>query len=49
MYLSESLSGEAMVSFITVSDSTKNNVLNYSPTLKFTITFGEGNVGWQFP
>ena len=49
IYLSESLSGDAMFSFITVSDLTKNNFLNYSPKLKFTITFGEGNVGWQFP
>jgi hypothetical protein len=49
IYLSESLSGDAMFSFIAVSDSTKNNFLNYSPKLKFTITFGEGNVGWQFP
>jgi len=49
IYLSSSLSGDASFSFITVSDSVKNAFLNYSPKLKFTIQFGEGNVGWQFP
>jgi hypothetical protein len=49
IYLSESLSGDATFSDITVSNSTKNNFLNYSPKLKFTILFGDGNVGWQFP
>lgn len=49
IYLGESLSGEASFSFITINNSTKNNFLNYSPKLKFTITFGEGNIGWQFP
>jgi hypothetical protein len=49
MYLSESLSGDASFSFITINNSTKSNFLNYSPKLKFTIIFGEGNVGWQFP
>jgi hypothetical protein len=47
--LSSTLSGDASFAFITISDSAKNNFLNYSPKLKFTITFGEGNVGWQFP
>ena len=49
IYLSESLSGDAAFSSITVSGSAKNNFLNYSPKLKFTINFGEGNIGWQFP
>lgn len=49
IYLSESLSGDASFSHITINNSAKNNFLNYSPKLKFTIAFGEGNVGWQFP
>lgn len=49
IYLSESLSGDATFSFITISDSVKSNFLNYSPKLKFTINFAEGNIGWQFP
>ena len=49
IHLSSSLSGDATFSFITVNDSTENAFLNYSPKLKFTITFGEGNIGWQFP
>jgi hypothetical protein len=50
IFLSSSrLSGDASFSNITVSDSAKSNFLNYSPKLKFTINFGEGNVGWQFP
>ncbi|HEU0291944.1 MAG TPA: hypothetical protein VFR47_04370 [Anaerolineales bacterium] len=49
IFLSSRLSGDASFSNITVSDSAKSNFLNYSPKLKFTINFGEGNVGWQFP
>lgn len=49
LYLSESLSGDATFSFISVSKSMKSNFLNYAPKLKFTINFGEGNIGWEFP
>jgi hypothetical protein len=49
IYLSSSLSGDASFSSVIVSNSGKNAFLNYSPKLKFTINFGEGNIGWQFP
>ncbi len=49
IYLSSRISGDANFSFITISDSAKSAFLNYSPKLKFTIDFGDGNVGWQFP
>jgi hypothetical protein len=49
IYLTSAISGEASFSHVTISESMKNNFLNYSPTLLFTITFGEGNIGWQFP
>ena len=49
IYLSSGLSGDASFSFIKVSDSVGNALLNYSPKLKFTINFGDGNIGWQFP
>ena len=49
IYLSSRISGDANFSFITISDSAKSAFLNYSPKLKFTIGFGDGNVGWQFP
>lgn len=49
IFLSSRISGEALFSFIKVSNSVKSNFLNYSPKLKFTINFSEGNVGWQFP
>jgi hypothetical protein len=49
IFLSSRLSGDASFSFITVSNSAENALLNYSPKLKFTFNFGEGNVGWQFP
>ncbi|MBC7878698.1 MAG: hypothetical protein H7Y59_16125 [Anaerolineales bacterium] len=49
IHLSSSLSGDASFSFITVNDSANSAFLNYSPKLKFTINFSEGNIGWQFP
>jgi hypothetical protein len=49
IYLSSSVSGDASFSFITISDSSKNALLNYAPKLKFAFNFGDGNVGWQFP
>jgi hypothetical protein len=49
IYLSSSISGDASFSFITVRDAVKNAFLNYAPKLKFIITFGDGNAGWQFP
>ena len=49
VYLSSRISGVANFSFITIRDSAKSAFLNYSPKLKFTIGFGDGNVGWQFP
>jgi hypothetical protein len=49
LFLGSRISGDASFSHITVSNSVKSNFLNYSPKLKFTINFGEGNVGWQFP
>jgi len=49
IFLSSRLSGDANFSFITVSNSHDNALLNYSPKLKFTFNFGEGNIGWQFP
>jgi hypothetical protein len=49
IYLSESLSGDAAFSHVAIHNSSRNNFLNYSPKLKFTIHFGEGNVGWQLP
>ena len=49
IHLSSNLSGDASFSFITIRDPVKSPFLNYSPKLKFTITFGKGNIGWQFP
>jgi hypothetical protein len=49
IFLGSRISGDATFSNITVSNSTRSNFLNYSPKLKFTIIFGEGNSGWQFP
>ncbi len=49
IFLSSNLSGEADFSFVVVSDSTASALLNYAPKLKFTINFGDGNIGWQFP
>jgi len=49
IYLTSAISGDASFSNIKTSDSTKSNFLNYSPKLKFTLTFGDGNIGWQFP
>jgi len=49
VYLSSRISGAANFSFITIRDSAKSAFLNYSPKLRFTIGFGDGNVGWQFP
>ena len=49
IYLSSTLSGDASFSSVVVSDSAKNAFLNYSPKLKFSINFGDGNIGWQFP
>jgi hypothetical protein len=49
IYLSSRISGDANFSFISIRDSAKSAFLNYSPKLKFTISFGDGNVGWQFP
>lgn len=49
IFLSSRLSGDVSFSFITVSNSQDHALLNYSPKLKFSFHFGEGNVGWQFP
>jgi hypothetical protein len=49
IFLSSRLSGDAIFSSITVSNSQEHALLNYSPKLKFTFNFGEGNIGWQFP
>lgn len=49
IYLSSILEGDATFSFITVRESARTAFLNDSPKLRFTINFGDGNIGWQFP
>lgn len=49
IHLTSALSGDASFSSVIVRDSVKSAFLNNSPKLKFTITFGPGNIGWQFP
>jgi hypothetical protein len=49
IHLTSALSGDVSFSFIVVSNSGKSAFLNNSPKLKFTINFGQGNIGWQFP
>jgi hypothetical protein len=49
IHLTSVLSGDASFSSVSVSNSTDQAFLNHSPKLKFTIRFGEGNIGWQFP
>lgn len=49
MVLSANLAGGASFSFVVISDSAKEALLNYSPKLNFKLIFGVGNDGWQFP
>lgn len=49
IHFTSALSGNASFASITVKGSVKSAFLNNSPKLKFTITFGPGNIGWQFP
>jgi hypothetical protein len=49
IYLSASLSGDATFSSVIVRNSSRKALLKNSPKLRFTINFGEGNVGWRFP
>ena len=44
--LRSNLSGEATFNNVTVSNSAKDNLLNYAPKLKFTLIKGDGNEGW---
>ncbi|HLO29569.1 MAG TPA: glycosyl hydrolase family 28-related protein [Anaerolineales bacterium] len=44
--LSSNLSGDVTFSFVTVSASGKEALLNYSPKLKFKLNLGAGNQGW---
>jgi hypothetical protein len=49
IHLSSALSGDASFSSVMVSNSANDAFLNHSPKLKFTIHFGTGNTGWEFP
>jgi hypothetical protein len=49
IYLSSNLNGEATFSFINITGSQKEAVLNYSPKLLFKLNLGPGNNGWSLP
>jgi hypothetical protein len=49
IHLTSVLSGDASFSSIIVDNSGNNAFLNHSPKLNFTILFGQGNLGWQYP
>jgi len=49
IYLSSNLNGEATFSFINITGSQKEAVLNYSPKLLFKINLGRDNNGWPVP
>jgi hypothetical protein len=49
IHLTSVLSGDASFSSIIVDNSGNNAFLNHSPKLNFTIHFGQGNLGWQYP
>jgi hypothetical protein len=48
IHLSSNLEGDVTFSFVTVTDSGKEALTNYAPKLKFQITLGDGNSGWQY-
>jgi hypothetical protein len=47
IYLSSNLQGDATFSFVNVKDSRKEPLTNYAPKLRFQLTLGDGNRGWQ--
>lgn len=44
--LRSNLAGEVTFSFVVVSDSGKEGLLNYAPSLLFKLNLGDGNKGW---
>jgi hypothetical protein len=46
IYLHSNLQGEAILSFVTVSDPGEAGLLNYAPDSKFRLTKSSGNAGW---
>jgi hypothetical protein len=46
IYLSSNLEGDAAFSFVVVTDSKKEALINYAPKLKFKFIRGDGNRGW---
>jgi hypothetical protein len=46
--LSSNLQGDVTFSFVTVTGSGKEPVTNYAPKLRFQLTLGDGNNGWQY-
>ena len=47
--LQSNVAGDATFSFVTVSGSVKDAILNNAPKLLFKFTLGEGNSGWSLP
>ncbi len=46
IYLASNLEGDVTLSFVVVTDSGKEPLINYAPKLKFQLTLGDGNSGW---
>lgn len=46
IYLSSNLEGDVTFSFVVVTDSGKEALMNYAPKLKFQLILEEGNSGW---
>jgi hypothetical protein len=46
IYLSSNLEGDATFSYVTITNSGTDPVLNYAPNARFELILGEGNSGW---
>ena len=49
VYFAPSTQGQAVFSFVTISNSASQNVLNLASNLKFSLSLGAGNSGWTAP
>jgi hypothetical protein len=47
IHLNSNLQGDITFSFVSVTESEREALTNYAPKLRFHVTIGKGNNGWQ--
>ena len=46
IYISANAQGQASFSYVNISNSKEQNILNTAPASKFSLSQGDGNIGW---